>query len=166
MYKTSVRLWKTILENLACCWIIQGSTSLTLLAAVDELSSVDALSSDEQLCPLLEAVRVTEGHFGQGSTTAGVMDDILRRPPELNKACTLNNNQSDSSSLRQQVTRLLAHLHNPLDVAMAFSEVNVAEFSGTLSVLHMGFEHGARTFSLSPDHTSHRVLKPDNTKLC
>lgn len=52
---------------------------LTLLAAVDELSGVDALSSDEELCPLLEAVWVTEGDFGQGSTTAGVVDNILRR---------------------------------------------------------------------------------------
>lgn len=44
---------------------------------------------------------------------------------------------------------------------MAFSEVNVSEFSSTFPVLDMGFEHGARTFSLSPDHTSHRVLKQD-----
>lgn len=51
--------------------------SLTFLAAVDELSSVDALSSDEELRPLLEAVWVTEGHFGQGSTTARIMDNIL-----------------------------------------------------------------------------------------
>lgn len=52
--------------------------SLTLLATVDELSGVDALCSNEELCPLLETVGVTEGYFGQGSTTAGVMDDILR----------------------------------------------------------------------------------------
>lgn len=42
---------------------------------------------------------------------------------------------------------------------MAFSEVNVTEFSSTFPVLDVGFEHGARTFSLSPDHTSHRELK-------
>lgn len=42
---------------------------------------------------------------------------------------------------------------------MAFSEVNTAEFGSTFSVLDVGFEHGARTFSLSPDHTSHGVLK-------
>lgn len=55
--------------------------------------------------------------------------------------------------------RHLTYLYNPLDVAMTFSEVNVTEFSSTFSVLDVGFEHGARTFSLSPDHTSHRVLK-------
>lgn len=55
--------------------------------------------------------------------------------------------------------RVLTYLYNPLDVTMAFSEVNVTEFSGTFSVLDVGFEHGARTFSLSPDYTSHRVLK-------
>lgn len=49
----------------------------TLLATVNELPSVDALSSNEELCPLLEAVWVTEGHLGQGSATAGVVDDIL-----------------------------------------------------------------------------------------
>lgn len=53
----------------------------------------------------------------------------------------------------------VAYLHDPLDVTMAFSEVNTTEFRSTLPVLDVGFEHGARTFSLSPDHTSHGVLK-------
>lgn len=52
-------------------------STLTLLAAIDELSSVDALGSNEELCPLLEAVWVTERHLGEGCTTAGVVDDIL-----------------------------------------------------------------------------------------
>lgn len=47
----------------------------------------------------------------------------------------------------------IGYLHNPLDVTMAFSEVNMPESSSTFPV------HGARTFSLSPDHTSHRVLE-------
>lgn len=51
--------------------------SLTLLATVDELSSVDTLSCDEELSPLFETVWVTESNLGQGSTTAGVVDDIL-----------------------------------------------------------------------------------------
>ena len=50
---------------------------LTLLATVDELSSVDTLSSNEELCPLLKPVRVTEGYFGQWSTTTWIVDDIL-----------------------------------------------------------------------------------------
>jgi hypothetical protein len=50
---------------------------LTLLAAVDELSGVDALSSNEEFCPLLEAVWVTESHLRKGCTTAGVVDDVL-----------------------------------------------------------------------------------------
>lgn len=53
----------------------------------------------------------------------------------------------------------IGYLHNPLDVTMAFSEVNMPESSSTFPVLDVGFEHGARTFSLSPDHTSHRVLE-------
>lgn len=55
-----------------------------------------------------------------------------------------------------------SYLHDPLDVTMAFSEVNMTESSGTFPVLDVGFEHGARTFSLSPDHTSHRVLRQDD----
>lgn len=50
----------------------------TLLATVDELAGMDALSCDEEFCPLLEAVWVTEGHFGQGSTTARVVDYVLQ----------------------------------------------------------------------------------------
>lgn len=38
---------------------------------------MDTLSGDEELGPLLEAVRITEGHFGQWGTTAGIVDDIL-----------------------------------------------------------------------------------------
>lgn len=42
---------------------------------------------------------------------------------------------------------------------MAFSEVNVPEFGWSFPVLDMGFEDGARTFSLTPDHTSHYGLQ-------
>lgn len=59
--------------------------ALTLLATVDELAGVDALGSDEELRPLLEAVGVTEGHLGQGSATAGVMDNILDNREGLNR---------------------------------------------------------------------------------
>lgn len=132
--------------------------SLTLLATVDELSSVDALCSNEELCPLLETVGVTEGYFGQGSTTAGVMDDILI--VEERKYVKTSNRAS--SMWPWCPVQKSSYLHNPLDVTMAFSEVNMTEFSGTFPVLDVGFEHGARTFSLSPDHTSHRVLGQDD----
>lgn len=131
------------------------SISLTLLAAVDELSSVDALSCDEELSPLLETVWVTEGHFGQGGTATGVMDDVLTRGQQ----CLHLVQCKGGSHLKHTVMRLLVYLHNPLDVTMALSEVNMAEFSGAFSVLDVGLEHRARTFSLSPDHTSHRVLQ-------
>lgn len=42
---------------------------------------------------------------------------------------------------------------------MALGEVDVPESSSTFPVLDVGFENGARTFSLSPDHTSHGQLK-------
>lgn len=132
---------------------------LTLLAAVDELSGVDPLSGDEQLGPLLEAVRVAEGHFGQWSTAAGVVDDVLGgfRPPTVSLGSPESMTTSIGCYLKKQLWR---YLHDPLDVTVTFSEVDVSEFSSTFPVLDVGFEHGARTFSLSPDHTTHRVLKP------
>lgn len=131
-----------------------NSEPLTFLATVDELSGVDTLSSDEELCPLLETVWVTEGNLGQGGATAGVVDDILKGQPRSEcHAQTPTWRDCDQFMLQA------AYLHDPLDVTMAFSEVNTTEFRSTLPVLDVGFEHGARTFSLSPDHTSHGVLK-------
>lgn len=51
---------------------------VTLLATEDELAGVDALSCDEQLSPFLEPVRVTEDHLSERSSTARVMDDVLK----------------------------------------------------------------------------------------
>lgn len=48
----------------------------TLLAVVHELTSVHALSSDEDLLVLLVAVRVAELHTGHGGTPARVMHDL------------------------------------------------------------------------------------------
>lgn len=55
------------------------------------------------------------------------------------------------------------HLYNSLDVAMAFSEVDVSEFSSTFPVLDVSFKHGARTFPLRPDHTAHSASCIHNT---
>jgi len=49
----------------------------SVLAGVDELAGVHALVGDEGLGVELEAVGVTEDDLGQGSTTAGVVDDLL-----------------------------------------------------------------------------------------
>lgn len=72
------------------CLIWQHTGSLTLLATVDELSSVDTLSCDEELSPLLETVWVTESNLGQGSTTAGVVDDILDKAIKKHGSRTLS----------------------------------------------------------------------------
>merc|ERR1719443_1039023 len=50
---------------------------LRLLSAVDELSSVDTLGGDKELLAGLVPVRVTEVDDGEGSATAGVVDDVL-----------------------------------------------------------------------------------------
>lgn len=48
-----------------------------LLAAVDELAGVHALGGDEELGVALVTVGVQELNLGDGSTTTGVMDDVL-----------------------------------------------------------------------------------------
>lgn len=48
-----------------------------VLAGVDELASVHALVGDECLGHQLELVGVAEGDFGEGRTTAGIVDDVL-----------------------------------------------------------------------------------------
>lgn len=51
----------------------QGS----VLTGVDELAGVHALVGDESLGDHLELVGVTELDLGEGSTTAGIVDDLL-----------------------------------------------------------------------------------------
>lgn len=58
--------------------IFHLGATLTLLAAVHELASVDALGGDEQLRPLLKTVRIPEDHLGKGRAAARVVDDVLR----------------------------------------------------------------------------------------
>jgi hypothetical protein len=48
-----------------------------VLSGVDELASVHALVGNEGLGDLLELVGVTELDLGEGSTTAGIVDDLL-----------------------------------------------------------------------------------------
>lgn len=52
---------------------VQGS----LLTGVDELASVDTLVGNEGLGSLLVLVRVSEDNLGKGSTSTGVMDNLL-----------------------------------------------------------------------------------------
>ena len=49
----------------------------SLLTGVDELTSVKTLVGNEGLLTLLVLVRVTEDDLGEGSTTTGVVDDLL-----------------------------------------------------------------------------------------
>lgn len=52
-------------------------SELTFLATVNKLTSVNALSSNEQLGSFLKPVRVTEGNLGKGSTSARIVNDVL-----------------------------------------------------------------------------------------
>jgi hypothetical protein len=49
----------------------------SLLSAVDELTSVHTLSSNEDLSTETVLVLVTEDNLGEGSATTGVVDDLL-----------------------------------------------------------------------------------------
>ena len=49
---------------------------VSLLPAVDELASVHTLGGDEELLLVLESEGVAEGDAGEGSTAAGVVDDL------------------------------------------------------------------------------------------
>lgn len=51
--------------------------SLTLSANIDELTSVKAFGGDEGLSIDLELVGVSELNLSKGSTTAGVVNDVL-----------------------------------------------------------------------------------------
>lgn len=57
--------------------ILRFIFNITLLAAVDELAGVDPLSCNEQFCPLLKPVWVTESYFSQRSPTAWIVNNIL-----------------------------------------------------------------------------------------
>lgn len=54
-----------------------------VLSGVDELARVHALVGNERLGDLLERVRVPELHLGQGSTPAGIVDDLLHQPADV-----------------------------------------------------------------------------------
>ena len=58
----------------------------TLLADVDELASVHALSSNEVLLVDFVFVGVTEDDLGDGSTTSGIVDDLLDETTEVARA--------------------------------------------------------------------------------
>lgn len=122
---------------------------------------MDTLSCDEEFSPLLETVWVTESNLGQGSTTARVVDDILEEAIRENDSRTVYPLSGGDVGIFKGA---FFYLHDPLDVPMAFSEVNTAEFGSTFSVLDVGFEYRPRTFSLSPDHTSHGVLKQSSLR--
>jgi hypothetical protein len=60
-----------------------------LLASVDELASVHALVGDEGLGNLLELVRVAEGDLSEGSTTTGIVDNLLHNTTEVSMALSV-----------------------------------------------------------------------------
>ena len=49
----------------------------SFLASIDKLPGVHALVGDERFCMKFEAVRVTELHFGQWCTSAGIVNDVF-----------------------------------------------------------------------------------------
>lgn len=60
----------------------QGS----VLAGVDELAGVQTLVGDEGLGDLLESVGAAEDHLGEGSTAAGIVDDLPHDTTDVSMA--------------------------------------------------------------------------------
>lgn len=58
----------------------------SVLAGVDELTSVHAFVGDEGLGVELVAVGITESDLGEGCTTAGVVDDLLHDTTDVTMA--------------------------------------------------------------------------------
>ncbi len=54
-----------------------SSSTLTLLATVNELSGVHPLGGDESLLAQLVSVRVSKYHPGQRGSATWIMDDVL-----------------------------------------------------------------------------------------
>jgi hypothetical protein len=79
---------------------------LSLLSAVQELSSEHTLGGNEQLLAQLEAVRITELNNGERSSTTGIVDNLLH--DTLDVSLTLSEIESTQlgSSLSVLVVRL------------------------------------------------------------
>lgn len=59
-------------------WHYVANLQSSLAAAVDELASVHALRGDEHLLTNLVAVGIAEVNDSQGSTTTGIVNDVLK----------------------------------------------------------------------------------------
>ena len=73
----------------------------SLLTGVDELTSVKTLVGNEGLLTLLVLVRVTEDDLGEGSTTTGVVDDLLDDTTDVTVTLSVIEVSKLSSSLSQ-----------------------------------------------------------------
>ena len=74
---------------------------LSVLTGVDELAGVHALVGDEGLGDHLELVRVTELDLGEGSTTTGIVDDLLDDTTGVSVALSVVEGTELSGSLVQ-----------------------------------------------------------------
>ncbi len=98
----------------------------TFLAAVDELAGVETLDCYEVFNALSEAVRVSEDHFGQWSSSAGVVHDVFDQSFDV------------ATTVRHQ-------RYSPF----AFGIVESSEASGSDSLRCVRFEAGTATFPLA-----------------
>lgn len=77
-----------------------------VLARVDELAGVHALVGDEGLGVQLELVGVAEDNLGQGSATAGVVDDLLHDTSDVSMSLGVVEGPELGGSLVQSGDRL------------------------------------------------------------
>ena len=111
-------------------WEYIANSECCLLSAVDESTSVEALSSNESLVPELVAVRVTEDDTGEGSTTVGASLST----------------QAQHHRLSYSPARIVDNLfHNAANVPVALSKIERTEAGRVLVQASVGLEDGMRT---------------------
>ena len=72
-----------------------------LLTSVDELTGVETFVSNEGLLTLLVLVRVTEDNLSKGSTSTGIVDDLLDDTTDVSVTLSVIEVSKLSSSLSQ-----------------------------------------------------------------
>ena len=111
------------------------------LAGVDELAGVHALVGDKGLGDGLELVRVTELDLGEGSTTAGVVDDLLHHTTGVAMALSVVEGAELGGRL--------------VETGVSRWELSVFCTVVVVGIAVALTENGSTTLPLIADHTTH-----------
>ena len=126
-----------------------------VLSGVDELASVHALVGDEGLGDLLELVGVTELDLGEGSTTTGIVDDLLHDTTGVSMTLSVVKGTELGGSLVQTgVSRWKQGKTDIVSILGSFPFENIFLISFMILAVALT-ENGTTSLSLVADHTTH-----------